>query len=105
VNASAQAMYRRAFWPNQHHGPGDECDHACERMQPADRIEIEVHPAPPAYGLLTDSNYIAGKRTTKRAPSTVGPSSCETPMRFSARMRPPCASTIWREIESPSPEF
>src|SRR5215212_7993448 len=53
-----------------------------------------------------DSGHIAGRRTTKRAPSTFGPSGpSATPMRFSARMRPPCASTIWREIESPRPEF
>src|SRR5215212_12202989 len=52
------------------------------------------------------SAQIAGRRTTKRAPSTLGPSGpSATPMRFSARMRPPCASTIWREIESPRPEF
>ena len=51
-------------------------------------------------------HHSAGRRTTKRAPSTFGPSgSAEMPMRFSARMRPPCASTIWREMERPSPEF
>ena len=54
----------------------------------------------------TALHHIAGRRTTKRAPSTFGPSGpVATPMRFSARMRPPCASTIWREIERPRPEF
>ena len=53
-----------------------------------------------------DRGHDAGRRTTKRAPRTFGPSgSSDTPMRFSARMRPPCASTICREIERPSPEF
>src|SRR4051794_35793924 len=59
-----------------------------------------------AAGTSTSPHYIAGRRTTKRAPSTCGPSGpSETPMRFSARMRPPCASMIWREIERPRPEF
>ena len=42
-------------------------------------------------------------RSARRAPSAPRP--VATPMRFSARMRPPCASTIWREIERPRPEF
>ena len=43
-------------------------------------------------------------RSARRAPSG-RPGRSDTPMRFSARMRPPCASTIWREIERPRPEF
>jgi hypothetical protein len=51
--------------------------------------------------------YIAGSRTTKRAPSTLGGSwsTLATPMRFSAQMRPPCASMICLEIDRPRPEF
>ncbi len=48
----------------------------------------------------------AGSRTTKRAPSTVGlPSAPSGPWRFSAQIRPLCASMICLEIDSPSPEF
>ena len=48
----------------------------------------------------------AGSRTTKRAPAIVGlPSALTGPARFSAQMRPPWASMICLEIDSPSPEF
>ncbi len=48
----------------------------------------------------------AGSLTTKRAPATVGsPSSPAGPVRFSAQTRPPCASMICFEIDSPNPEF
>ena len=48
----------------------------------------------------------AGSRTTKRAPATVASPSAPTgPARFSAQMRPPWASMICFEIDSPSPEF
>lgn len=48
----------------------------------------------------------AGRRTRKRAPRTVGsPSSSAGPGRFSARIVPRWACTIWREIERPRPEF
>ena len=43
-----------------------------------------------------------GRRTTKRAPLTARLTGS---MRFSAWIVPPCASTIWREIDSPSPEW
>src|SRR5262249_44376050 len=50
--------------------------------------------------------HIAGRRTMKRAPRTVGsPSASPISTRFSAHRRPPCASTICSEIDSPSPEF
>ena len=50
--------------------------------------------------------HFAGRRTTKRAPRTAGGSSgVETLRRFSAHMRPACASTICLEIDRPSPEF
>ncbi len=48
----------------------------------------------------------AGSLTTKRAPATVV--SVSTPAgagRFSAQMRPPCASMICFEIDRPKPEF
>jgi len=68
------------------------------------------------YGALTHQHgggvyrglpaHCAGSLTTKRAPATVGwPSSSGGPARFSAQMRPPCASMICLEIERPSPEF
>lgn len=48
----------------------------------------------------------ARSQTTKRAPKTVGSdSSLAGAIRFMARIRPPCASMIWREIDRPSPEF
>ena len=48
----------------------------------------------------------AGSLTTKRAPAIVGsPSSPTGPRRFSAQMRPPWASMICLEIDSPRPEF
>src|SRR5262249_13506641 len=48
----------------------------------------------------------SGSLTTKRAPATVGsPAEAFRPGRFSAQMRPPCASMICLEIESPRPEF
>ena len=48
----------------------------------------------------------AGSRTTKRAPAMVGsPSALTAPARFSAQIRPPWASMICLEIDSPSPEF
>ncbi len=48
----------------------------------------------------------SGSRTTKRAPVTVGsPSASFGPGRFSAQMRPPCASMICLEIDRPRPEF
>jgi len=56
----------------------------------------------------TDSgmDHVAGRRTTKRAPAIFGsPPGAGGVTRFSAQMRPPWASTICREIESPSPEF
>ena len=40
----------------------------------------------------------------KRAP-TAAPRPGVGPGRFSAQMRPRCASTIWREMDRPSPEF
>src|SRR5262245_4032313 len=50
--------------------------------------------------------HCAGSLTTKCAPATVGwPSSSGGPVRFTAQMRPPCASTICLEIDTPSPEF
>src|SRR4051812_10640099 len=50
--------------------------------------------------------HCAGSRTMKRAPATVGwPSSSAGPARFSAQMRPPCASMICLEIDRPRPEF
>ncbi len=53
------------------------------------------------------AHHMAGRRTAKRAPSTTGRSSAPlaTPSRFSARMRPPCASMICFEIDRPRPEF
>ena len=51
-------------------------------------------------------HHIAGRRTIKRAPVTVGvPSASGGPIRFSTQMAPPCASTICLEIERPRPEF
>ncbi len=44
---------------------------------------------------------ISGSTTVKRAPCT-RPSA---PARFSAAMRPPWASTIWRAMERPRPEW
>src|SRR5450830_81435 len=47
-----------------------------------------------------------GNRTTKRAPATVAiPSASDGPGRFSAQMRPRCASMICFEIDRPNPEF
>ena len=52
------------------------------------------------------SQPIGLSRTVKRAPRRRGSPSAPTgPGRFSARIVPLCASTICREIESPSPEF
>lgn len=45
----------------------------------------------------------AGSQTVKRAPS--GFSGSFGSVRFIARIRPLCASTIWREIDRPRPEF
>src|SRR4051794_9526019 len=48
----------------------------------------------------------AGSRTTKRAPATVfSPWALTGPGRFSAQMRPRCASMICFEIDRPNPEF
>src|SRR5713226_6994223 len=45
----------------------------------------------------------AGSLTTKRAPAMVcSPSGPRGPRRFSAQMRPPCASMICFEIDRPS---
>ena len=55
--------------------------------------------------------YAAGSRITKRAPplflSPASPLPRPSPAggRFSAHSRPPCATTICREMLSPSPEF
>ena len=55
--------------------------------------------------------YAAGRRITKRAPplflSPPSPLPRPSPAagRFSAHSRPPCATTICREMLSPSPEF
>ena len=50
--------------------------------------------------------HSAGSLTTKRAPATVGRSSDPVgPGRFSAQIRPPCASMICLEIDRPRPEF
>lgn len=47
-----------------------------------------------------------GSQSRSRAPSTAAsPSSPIGPIRLIADMRPPWASMIWREIESPRPEF
>ena len=49
---------------------------------------------------------LAGSRTVNLAPMRFGsPSSSRPAVRFSATMVPRCASTIWREMERPSPEF
>ena len=54
---------------------------------------------------------VAGSQTTKRAPRVTSPG-CGSSVprgrarvRFRARMRPPCASIIWREMARPRPEF
>ena len=53
-----------------------------------------------------DDHHIAGRRTSNRAPITFGASEgSSASTRFSAQMRPWCASTICFEIESPSPEL
>ena len=44
---------------------------------------------------------VAGSTMVKRAPVGLPSPS----IRFSAKMRPPWASTIWREIERPRPEW
>src|SRR5947209_74688 len=52
-------------------------------------------------------HHIAGSRTMKRAPSTkdVSSEAAGADRRFSAQMRPPCASMMCLEIERPRPEF
>src|SRR5262249_54835627 len=101
-------------------------DEACERQPPAggggNQIEREARlaragRAADQHGARADehrrgmdggagrSRHIAGNRITKRAPKILVSRSLASPTRFSARMRPPCASTICREMESPSPEF
>jgi len=45
-------------------------------------------------------DQIAGSTTVKRAPQTFPAAS----RRFSAVIRPRCASMIWREMDSPRPE-
>ena len=56
--------------------------------------------------LVVTRAHVAGRRTTKRAPAIgVSPSPLVGPGRFSAQMRPRCASMICFEIDSPSPEF
>src|ERR1700722_5779006 len=54
-------------------------------------------------------HYMAGRRTMKRAPSTLRSPRGSllwpgVPRRFSTQIVPPCASTICLEIERPSPE-
>jgi len=45
--------------------------------------------------------HASGRAIEKRAPVT-----CPSPsLRFSAQIRPRCASTIWREIDRPRPEL
>jgi len=53
------------------------------------------------------STHSSGSWTVKRAPSTAGPDSGEGPgfVRFSAHMRPRCASMICLVIDRPRPEF
>src|SRR6516162_4426455 len=59
------------------------------------------------HGRSLIRHHIAGSRTMKRAPSTKGVSSeaAGACWRFSAQMRPPCASMICLEIDRPRPEF
>src|SRR5260221_13173953 len=57
------------------------------------------------HGRSLSRHHMAGSRTVKRAPSTTGAPSTAGRTRFSARMRPPCASILWLEMESPMPEF
>ena len=75
-----------------------------------------VYPVGPTAGLADDDAVgvdrgrrahasAACRRTTKRAPITFGSTSADEATRFSARMLPPCASTICLEIDRPSPEF
>ena len=60
----------------------------------------------PRFLLVFVHDLLEGSLTTKRAPSILGrsPVSPGAAM-FSAQIRPPCASMICFEIESPKPEF
>ena len=58
------------------------------------------------HGRSFGRHHMAGSRTMKRAPSTTAASpAAAARSRFSARMRPPCASMMYLEIDSPRPEF
>src|ERR1700743_1123726 len=80
-------------------GPGGPADqHGVRSHQHCRSVDARVHSAAHGAG--------AGSRSTKRAPDTVAsPSALVGPGRFSAQMRPPWASMICLEIDSPSPEF
>ena len=75
-------------------GPEDQDS----RIPGDDRRGVEVEP--PGHGEGRHSS--AGRVTTKRAPWN---SPGLAPAMFSAVSLPPCASTIWRLIDRPRPEF
>lgn len=82
----------------------------------SERALARARRAPDEHAGLADHNRCAmngdrrggrhqrtdGSHTVKRAPATPPPPGFS---RFAAWITPPCASTIWREMERPRPEF
>ena len=100
ISASAKPRFARARRPADQHRA--RTDQHCGGVD--GRLLIHVAPDPRFARRRTVTSPAGAPRSARRAPSGRR-SGRGTPMRFSARMRPPCASTIWREIEGRGPEF